>query len=231
MLDLRPSCENCDRDLDPSAPGAFICSFECTFCAPCAETILRFCCPNCTGTLAARPARPTHALASYPASTERVTRARPLPAFDIRVDDLTHPETRALLAAHLAGMHANSPAGHVFALDLSGLQTPDITVWSLWRNESIAAIGALKQLDQAHAELKSMRTHPDHLRTGAATILLLHMISQARARGMSKLSLETGSGAAFDPALALYRKYGFEDGEAFGNYRRSGFNQFLHLNL
>lgn len=150
---------------------------------------------------------------------------------EIRDDDLTGAPTRALLALHLSGMHANSPAGHVFALDLSGLQRPDISVWSAWCGDAIAGIGALKMLPDGTGEVKSMRTHPDFLRQGVAAALLEHIIAAARARGLLRLSLETGSGASFEPALALYRRRGFADGEAFGDYERSDFNQFLHLPL
>jgi putative acetyltransferase len=150
---------------------------------------------------------------------------------DIRPDDLSGAPTRALLALHLAGMQANSPAESVFALDLSGLQTPDISVWTAWIAGEIAGVGALKRLGDGSAEIKSMRTHPDHLRKGVAETLLRHIVAEAQARGIARLSLETGSGAAFDPALALYRKYGFVDGEAFSDYVRSDFNQFLHLAL
>ena len=76
-----------------------------------------------------------------------------------------------------------------------------------------------------------MRTHPDHLRRGVAAALLERIIQEARARGLRRLSLETGSGPAFEPALALYRKRGFVDGEPFADYKRSAFNQFLHLRL
>ena len=76
-----------------------------------------------------------------------------------------------------------------------------------------------------------MRTHPDHLRRGVASILLEHIISEGAARGYERICLETGSGPAFEPALALYRRRGFVDGEAFGDYVSSGFNQFLHLTL
>jgi putative acetyltransferase len=149
----------------------------------------------------------------------------------IRQDDLSDPQARDLLALHLAGMHASSPAGSVFALDLSGLLVPEVTVWTVWQGKQIMGIGALKVLGDATGELKSMRTHPDHLRRGVATRLLDHMIGQARARGLRRLSLETGSGPAFDPALALYRKRGFVEGESFAAYERSGFNRFLHLRL
>ena len=76
-----------------------------------------------------------------------------------------------------------------------------------------------------------MRAHPDHLRKGAAALLLDHIIGGARAHGLSRLSLETGSGPAFEPALALYRKRGFADGEEFSDYVRSDFNRFLHMDL
>ena len=77
--------------------------------------------------------------------------------------------------------------------------------------------------------MKSMRTHPDHLRKGVAAALLDHLIAEARRRGLRRLSLETGSGPAFDPALALYRKRGFVDGEAFGDYEKSAFESFSQL--
>lgn len=149
----------------------------------------------------------------------------------IRVDDLSGAATRELLKLHLEGMHASSPAGSVFALDLSGLRMPEVTVWSAWDSDRIAGIGALKTLDAASGELKSMRTHPDYLRRGIAAALLEHIIAEARRRGLGRLSLETGSGPAFEAALALYRKRGFKDGEPFADYEKSAFNQFLHLKL
>ena len=153
------------------------------------------------------------------------------PPFVVREDDLTGEPTRALLRLHLAGMHAASPPGHAFALDLSGLQAPGVTVWTAWAGDAIAAVGALRVLGDGTGEVKSMRTHPDFLRRGAAAALLEHLIAEARARGLRRLSLETGSGPAFEPALALYRRRGFVDGEPFGDYARSAFNQFLHLTL
>ncbi|MED5622227.1 DUF1272 domain-containing protein [Ideonella sp. BN130291] len=72
MLQLRPGCECCDRDLPADSDQARICSFECTFCAPCADGRLKGRCPNCGGELLPRPRRPAAALARHPASTERV---------------------------------------------------------------------------------------------------------------------------------------------------------------
>jgi putative acetyltransferase len=151
--------------------------------------------------------------------------------FDIRQDDLSSDAVRRLLALHLSGMHANSPPEHVHALDLSGLTTPDVTVWTLWEGDGLAGIGALKMLDEGSAELKSMRTDPAHLRRGVAAALLEYVIEEARRRGVRRISLETGSGPAFDPALALYRKRGFSNGAPFSDYETSAFSQFLHMDL
>jgi hypothetical protein len=72
MLQLRPNCECCNRDLPPESAEAFICSFECTFCSACAGDVLKGKCPNCGGELVARPRRPAEKLAKSPASTQRV---------------------------------------------------------------------------------------------------------------------------------------------------------------
>ena len=151
--------------------------------------------------------------------------------FDIRRDDLSSEQTRALLAFHLAGAHANSPPGSVYALDLPELMVTEVTVWSAWRDKRIASVGALKMLGATHAEIKSMRTHPDFLRMGAAAALLEHALAEARRRGVRRVSLETGTGPAFEPALVLYRRRGFAHGERFADYGESAFNQFLHLDL
>ena len=151
--------------------------------------------------------------------------------WNIRTEDLTGTQARELVRLHLTGMQANSPPGSVFALDFSGLLAPGVTVFSAWALDRIAGIGALKALDSAAGEVKSMRTHPDFLRRGVGAALLEHIIGVARARGMARLSLETGSGAPFEPALTLYRRRGFVAGPAFADYTRSEFNQFLHLNL
>ena len=107
--------------------------------------------------------------------------------FDIREDDLSSEPVRRLLALHLAGMHANTPLEHVFALDLSGLKAPGITVWSVWRGEELAGLEALKALGNDSGEIKSMRTDPDHLRKGVGAALLAHIIGEARRRGYRRL--------------------------------------------
>jgi putative acetyltransferase len=152
-------------------------------------------------------------------------------SWEIRNDDLSSGAVRDLVRLHLEGMRSHSPPGSVFALELSGLTAPKVAVWTAWKGEKIAGIGAMKDLGDRTGELKSMRTHPDFLRQGVAAALLEHIIGVAQASGMTRLSLETGSGAYFEPALSLYRRRGFVDGEAFSGYERSAFNQFLHLTL
>lgn len=150
---------------------------------------------------------------------------------DIRLDDLTGKQVQALLADHLSGMQKNSPPGSVYALDLSGLKAPNVSVWTAWDGGHLMGIGALKELSEAAGEIKSMRTDTAHLRKGVGLSILNHIIEEALRRGYKRLSLETGSGDEFEPALRLYRKRGFENGDAFGSYEASAFNQFLHKSL
>jgi putative acetyltransferase len=149
----------------------------------------------------------------------------------IKLADFGDDRVKELLTRHLEGMHANSPPGHVFALDWSELQTPEISLYTLWEGNDLLGFGALKELEPRAGEIKSMRTADAHLRKGVAAMILTHIIAEARQRGYTRLSLETGSGPAFEPALKLYRKYGFIEGGAFGGYEKSRFNQFLHLDL
>ena len=148
---------------------------------------------------------------------------------EIRPGNFADARVLALLKYHLEGMYANSPPGNVFALDWSGLQKPEISFYTAWEGDDLLGCGALKDLGDQTGEIKSMRTAEKHLRKGVARFILLHIIAEARSRNFMRLSLETGSGSAFDPALILYRVQGFETGEAFGDYTKSDFNQFMHL--
>jgi putative acetyltransferase len=150
---------------------------------------------------------------------------------EIRVDDLSGQPTRDLLAYHHAGMHEASPPGTCFVLDLSGLQAPEITLWSAWEGETLLGVAALKALPDGTGDIKSMRTHPDHVRKGVAAALLVHLIDVARRRGLARLSLETGRGPHFEAALALYRAHGFVEGGAFSDYVFNGFSIYMHLEL
>lgn len=146
--------------------------------------------------------------------------------------DFSDPALLALLELHLNAMHENTPPEDVHALDLTGLKAPDMSLWVARRSGRLAGMGGMKQLDPFWGEIKSMRTHPDFLRQGIAAALLEHIIAEARRRGYRRLSLETGRGEAFEAALSLYRRYGFEVGDAFADYPSdSEFSQFLHLDL
>jgi putative acetyltransferase len=153
------------------------------------------------------------------------------PAFRIIEDDLTGPEIRALLETHFAGMLANSPKDSCHFLDFEGLKGPGVTFWSVWGEGSLMGCGAIKELDPDHGEIKSMRTHEDHLRKGAGAAMLEHIITTARERGYLRLSLETGSGDAFDAAHGLYLRYGFEYCPPFGGYKEDPFSRFMTLVL
>jgi putative acetyltransferase len=145
--------------------------------------------------------------------------------------DFSHPAVKALLTLHLQGMRDNSPPGHSFALDWSALQKPEISFYTCWDGEVIAGCGALLQLSSTHGEIKSMRTDPKHLRKGVATHLLRKIIDVASDRGYKKLSLETGTGPAFEAAVTMYLRHGFKHGDAFADYEKSDFNQLMHLKL
>ncbi len=142
-------------------------------------------------------------------------------------DDLSGAAIRALLEQHFAGMLANSPAGSCHFLDFDGLRAGNVTFWSIHRDGALAGCGALKMLDAGHGEIKSMRTHDAFLRQGVAARMLDHILAEAQARGAERLSLETGSSPAFEPALALYRRYGFEDCEPFADYKPDPFSRFM----
>jgi putative acetyltransferase len=146
-------------------------------------------------------------------------------------DPMEGPEIRALLKTHFAGMLENSPEGSCHFLDFDGLNADDVTFWSIWEGDSLAGCGALKELDAEHGEIKSMRTHEDHLRKGVGAMMLTHIISQARERGYRRLSLETGSSEAFVPAMALYEAHGFQYCPPFGDYVDDPFSRFMTLAL
>lgn len=149
----------------------------------------------------------------------------------IRIDDLNGPEIQALLSEHLRGMHAISPPESVHALDLDGLRDPRITFWSAWHGEVLLGCGALKQLDARHGEIKSMRTTLASRRSGVGRAMLMHIVDAARRRGYARLSLETGSQPAFEPARRLYASFGFVECAPFADYRPDPNSVFMTLDL
>jgi putative acetyltransferase len=137
---------------------------------------------------------------------------------DIRIDDLSGPEIRDLLEEHLANMRQISPPESTHALPLEDLRKPEVTFWTVWESGELLGCGALKELDAEQAEIKSMRTAARHLRKGVAKAVLDYIIGEARRRGYRRLSLETGSMEAFEPARQLYARAGFSYCEPFADY-------------
>lgn len=150
----------------------------------------------------------------------------------IRDGGLDEPQVIDLLRFHAAGMLASSPAESCHFLDLSKLKTPDISFWSAWEGDELLGIGALKELGGGEGEIKSMRTRPEHLGKGVGAHILQKIMATARGRGYARLSLETGSGEPFAAAKALYRKFGFTDCGAFGDYPADDpFSRFMTRTL
>jgi putative acetyltransferase len=153
------------------------------------------------------------------------------PGMEIRLDDLAGVEIRALLAEHLRNMHEHSPPESVHALDVTGLLQPEVSFWTVWSDGELLGCGALKELTPAHGEIKSMRTASAHRRKGVARAMLEHIIAEARRRAYARLSLETGSMAAFEAARRLYESFGFEYCPPFGDYREDPNSVFLTRKL
>jgi putative acetyltransferase len=154
----------------------------------------------------------------------------------IRTDDLTGSAIQALLELHAAGMLAASPLGSCHYLDLDGLRAPEVTVWTAWArtesgDEALAGCVALREIDAAHGEVKSMRTAPDHLGQGVGAALLDHTLDVARTRGYTRVSLETGSTEPFAAAIHLYERFGFVPCGPFADYGEDPFSRFFTLDL
>jgi putative acetyltransferase len=150
---------------------------------------------------------------------------------DIRVDDLNGPEIIQLLQEHLHSMTLHSPPESIHALDIEKLRKPDITFWTVWQDSKLIGCGALKELDDAHGEIKSMRTASAHLRKGVATAMLTHILEEARRRSYRRLSLETGSVEAFAPARSLYARFGFKQCAPFAEYVEDPYSVFMTIEL
>ena len=150
---------------------------------------------------------------------------------DIRIDDLQGDAIIALLKAHKADLAQHSPPESCHALDLDGLRAIDVTFWSVWEGDTLLGCGALKQLDATHGEIKSMRTVSGYVRKGVAARLMRHILQEARGRNYRRLSLETGSMEVFEPARALYERFGFEECGPFADYVEDPYSMFMTIAL
>jgi len=129
------------------------------------------------------------------------------------------PRVIALLDAHVSRARSETGRGSAHALDSSGLKTPDIRFWTLWRGETLVGMGALKTLSRELGEIKSMYTAESARNQGAGAAILAHIIAEAGAMGIARLSLETGAWDYFAPARAFYRRYGFVECAPFADYK------------
>ena len=139
-------------------------------------------------------------------------------------DDLSGAAVAALLRMHLDEMQQWSPPECVHAMPIARLRSADVTFYSAWQDQRLAACGALKQLTAAHGELKSMRAHPDFRGRGAGRAVFDHLLGEARARGYTRVSLETGRPAQFAPARRLYEAGGFAECPPFADYASDPFS-------
>lgn len=149
----------------------------------------------------------------------------------IELDDVSRPQVLALLEEHLRNMHEITPPDQVFAFDATKLRAPGVIFWTAWENGVLLGCAALKEISPTQGEVKSMRTPVNVRGRGAGRALLNHILQVSRQRGYRELLLETGSHAAFLPAQALYRSFGFREAGPFGAYRDNGFSVFMSLRL
>lgn len=145
----------------------------------------------------------------------------------IVVDDLSGAQIAEFLEDHMREMRSVSPPESVHALDLDGLRKPEVTFWSVMDGDTVVGCGAIKRLSPDHAELKSMRTAAARKRSGIASLLLGHIITETGRAGFGRLSLETGSGDFHEPARELYRKFGFACCDPFGDYQPDPLSVFM----
>jgi putative acetyltransferase len=149
----------------------------------------------------------------------------------ITADEPRRPDVRALLDRHREFSLAQTPPEHSFALDVAGLLDPAVTLFSFRADGSLLGIGAIRCLDAHHAEIKSMHVAEEARGRGIGRAMLAHLLGVACAEGYRRVSLETGTTAAFAPARALYRSAGFVPCGSFAGYQPSEDNLFMTVEL
>jgi putative acetyltransferase len=150
---------------------------------------------------------------------------------DIAIADPRIDDVRELVKHHLKFGRLHSPLQDAHALEVDGLLDPALTLFSIRRRRELVAIGALKRLDDRHAELKTMHT-VEHVRgQGIGRVMLDYLLAVARERGFERVSLETGVQEAFEPARSLYVSAGFTPCEPFGDYRRSQNTTYMTMRI
>lgn len=150
---------------------------------------------------------------------------------EIRRDRSVSPQVLPLLQRHLDLMHASSPPESVHALDPAALDTPDVAFFSLRDGDAVLGMGAVKRIDAAHAEIKSMHVVAEARGRGLARVLLDHLLAEAQSLGYVRLSLETGIEPVFAPARALYERAGFDYCPPFEGYGEDPNSVFMTRTL
>ena len=131
-----------------------------------------------------------------------------------------HPKVNDLLLKHFIELRGASPEGSTHVLDIPGLRVPSIKFWSLWKNDQLMGCGALKFLDKAHGEFKSIRVHDNFRKKGNGIMLINHLIEEAKKLKVERLSIETGAGNFFIPARKLFNSCGFKPCPPFAHYKK-----------
>jgi putative acetyltransferase len=158
-------------------------------------------------------------------------RAKVRRQMEMKIDALCGSEIAEFLEEHIREMKSVSPPESKHALDLEGLRKPEITFWTVWDEGRLIGCGAIKELGADHAEIKSMRTAASYRGKGVASMLLQHILKEAKLRGYRRISLETGSMPFFDPARNLYAKYGFRNCAPFSTYKEDPNSVFMAREL
>jgi len=154
-----------------------------------------------------------------------------IPGLVIAVDDPEARDVRDLLAVHLSFARSVTPVEYSFALNVAQLKGRDVTFVSARQDGALIAVGALKRLDESHAELKSMHVAEAARGQGVGRAMVEYLLAFARHRGFSRVSLETGTVAEFAPAQALYTSAGFRPCEPFGEYTATPYNTCMTISL
>lgn len=149
----------------------------------------------------------------------------------VAIDDPRVEDVRLLLERHLTFSREVTPPGHVHALDLDGLLDPAITFFSARRDGVLLGVAALKQLDESHGELKSMHTSDTARGQGVGRAMVAHLLSVAADRDYQRVSLETGTMDAYEPARSLYTNVGFKPCEPFGEYTTNANSLCMTIDL
>jgi len=129
-------------------------------------------------------------------------------------------KVHSLLVAHFIELRSVSPEGSAHVLDIDGLKDPSIKFWSLWKDDELMGVGALKFLDKLHGEFKSIRVNDKHRNKNYGLKIINHLIDEAKKLNIERLSLETGSGEFFLHARKLFTKCGFSSCEPFSHYKK-----------